>query len=986
MNKKLNRKFWYALVIFSFVGQIAWVIENMYFNVFIYKMFNASAGEISIMVGASAITATLTTLLLGALSDKLGKRKIFISLGYILWGCSIVVFCFIRQDVLSSYFGIVANSLSIGVSIVIIMDCVMTFFGSTANDACFNAWMTECGDSSNRGKIEGINSMMPLIAMLAVFGGFMAFDLNLSSSWTYIFAIVGGVVVFVGLLGLFLIEEKKDIIKTKQPFLENLKYIFKPNTVRENNLLYIVTLAFAVFGISIQIFMPYLILYYEVSLNITNYVIIMAPAIVLAALFTVLYGKLYDMLGFKTAAIPMIAILGAGYIILYFSTHISLVFIGSLLMMCGFLSGMACFGAKIRDLIPKDRTGQFQALRIIGQVLIPGVVGPAIGAFLLRNASTIVNSDGTVAFIPNRIIFLGALAVLLLLTLLMIYIYRIINLTFCSLPMEGQVDWTKYPRPQMRRNSFFSLNGQWSINGEKVVVPFPPESILSKYGRKPGTEYTYEKKFVLPRQFANDKVFLHFGAVDQIATVVLNGVELTTHEGGYLPFSVDITEAVDLKEENTLVVKVIDKLSTDYPYGKQRKKRGGMWYTDISGIWQSVWIESVPNIYIKNVKITTTMTKVKIDVDTNAKEFTVKLPLEEFTITRYFSEKHVEIDMTDIDLPNGEKFVPTLWTPENPKLYEIGIIAAFDRVDSYYALREVNIQNVDGIDRVCLNNEPVFFKGVLDQGYFPNGIFTPFSEEGYEQDVLAMKELGFNTIRKHIKVEPEWFYYYCDKHGMMVVQDMVNSGKYSFFKDTAMPTIGMVKQKDKTLFGKKRKEFFINHCIDTVVHLYNHPCIVGYTIFNEGWGQFDSDSLYVLLKDLDGTRIFDSTSGWFAQSKSDVESMHVYFKTIRLPVTKKPLFLSECGGYSYVVNGHVYSKYNHYGYGSCDNEEELTDAYEEMCNNMVLPAIPNGLCGFIYTQLSDVEDETNGLYTYDRQICKVNKDRMKEINNRLKIR
>lgn len=405
---KLGGKFWLALVIFSLIGQVAWVVENMYFNVFIYEMFNASPEDISAMVAASSVAATVTTLLIGALSDKLGKRKIFICGGYIVWGVSIWSFSLIRMDVIGAVFPGVASAAAVGVSLVIIMDCVMTFFGSSANDACFNAWLTDVTDETNRGAAEGINSMMPLVAILVVFGGFMGFDLSLSESWVMIFNIIGIVVIAIGVLGIFLIREPEVKTEENKHYFANIFYGFRPAVIRENRVLYLTFLAFSVFNISIQIYMPYLILYYTESLKMANYVLVMAPAIILAAVFTAIYGRVYDKKGFRFSVIPTIVLLMLGYVVLYFCKGTALVFIGSLLMMCGYLGGMGIFGAMVRDHTPNNKAGMFQGLRICSQVLIPGIIGPAIGAAVLANAETIVNSDGTESFIPNENIFLAA--------------------------------------------------------------------------------------------------------------------------------------------------------------------------------------------------------------------------------------------------------------------------------------------------------------------------------------------------------------------------------------------------------------------------------------------------------------------------------------------------------------------------------------------------------------------------------------------------
>ena len=405
---KKDKRFYLALIIFCLTGQVAWTVENMYFNVFIYKMFHASAEAISAMVAASAIAATVTTVLIGALSDKLGKRKLFICGGYIAWGISIWSFSLIRMDVISALIPSAASAASVGVTLTILMDCVMTFFGSSANDACFNAWLTDVSDDSNRGHIEGINAMMPLVSILVVFGGFMGFDLDLAESWVTIFNIIGIVVIAIGISGFWLVKDVPMQTEDNQNYFGNIFYGFRPDVVKSNKKLYFTLISVAVFNISIQIFMPYLILYYTEALGLDNYVLIFAPAIVIAAVFTGLYGKVYDRRGFKAAIIPTLLMLMIGYVGLYFFRSTAPVFVASLIMMCGYLGTGAMLGAKVRTHTPENKSGMFQGLRIFAQVLIPGVIGPAIGAAVLKNAETIVNSDGTTSFIPNENIFLWA--------------------------------------------------------------------------------------------------------------------------------------------------------------------------------------------------------------------------------------------------------------------------------------------------------------------------------------------------------------------------------------------------------------------------------------------------------------------------------------------------------------------------------------------------------------------------------------------------
>ena len=991
--KKLGRKFWTALVIFGLIGQVAWTVENMYLNVFIYKMFHASAADISFMVSASSVAAALTTILVGALSDKLGKRKIFICGGYLVWGITILSFGLVKLDVLTPMFGEVTKASAVGVTLVIILDCVMTFFGSAANDAGYNAWITEAGSESSRGQIEGINSMMPLLSILVVFGGFMGFDLDKAESWTTIFTIIGIVVLVAGVAGFFLIEEMKPVSKQSSSYWDNITYSFRISTMKENKLLYAVLGVFALFGISIQTFMPYLILYYEKALLMENYVLIMAPAILLAAIITGIYGGFYEQLGFqKSTVLPMTMLMG-GYVILYVSKATVPVFVGSLFMMAGYLTGMTVFGAKIRDHIPQNMEGRFQGIRIIGQVLIPGVIGPVIGAFVLRNAEQIENSDGTFSFIPNRSIWVAAIITGIIVIGALYAVFAMIREGHYELWTEAgegykesdnketkENGWRQYPRPQMKRDGFVILDRDWKLNGHDIKIPFPPQSMLSGYTHSVGSQLTYETTFTIPEDFDRERILLHFGAVDQIAEVFVNGSLVGKHEGGYLPFFFDVTEQVKRDGVNQLVVKAVDTLSREYPYGKQCKKRGGMWYTPVSGIWQMVWMENVKSAYIKKVVLTPDLEGVNVQLEIAGLEqpekvgFRVKVTLDNGEML----EESFGGLTGRVTIPN-----PRHWTIDEPYLYQMTIQFMEDNVESYFALRTIAIEERKGIKRVCLNGNPIFMHGVLDQGYYSDGIYLPAEPEEYERDILRMKELGFNMLRKHIKVEPECFYYYCDKHGMLVMQDMINNGGYSFIFDTALPTVGMKQKKDTVGKYDSRMKIFVEHTKQTIEHLYSHPCIVAYTIFNEGWGQFDSDKMYDYVKGLDNTRLIDSTSGWFWQQKNDFDSEHIYFKTIDLEVGERPMFVSECGGYTRLIDGHYYSKYNCYGYGGADTDEKLTAMVVDMYKKMIEPGIPKGVCGCVYTQLSDVEDEVNGLYTYDRKVCKVDKKTMYALSKEL---
>ena len=539
-----------------------------------------------------------------------------------------------------------------------------------------------------------------------------------------------------------------------------------------------------------------------------------------------------------------------------------------------------------------------------------------------------------------------------------------------------------YPRPQFKRDSFYSLDGIWQfgvndtteIYDKEIIVPFCPESLLSGINEAFSEDKTlfYKREFSLPNDFNIGRVLLHFGAVDQSCQVYLNGILLGEHYGGYDAFSFDITQ--HLSDKNVLTVKVKDTLKNCiFPYGKQCENPGGMWYTRVSGIWQTVWCESVPENYISSIKISTTQCSAEIFVN----------GINEGEIT-FLGEEDIKAPII-----NGKAFIrfdnPHLWSPEDPYLYYFSIKAGGDSVSSYLALRTLTIDEYNGKKRLLLNGKPYFFHGALDQGYFSDGIFTPASLTEYTDDILKMKSLGFNMLRKHIKVEPEFFYSECDRYGMVVFQDAVNNGKYSFFRDTALPTVGLLKKTDKNShknpISRKR---FIEGMEKTVKQLYNHPSICQWTIFNEGWGQFCADEMYDRLKTLDSSRFVDSASGWFFANNNDFDSRHIYFRKLKVKTSDKPIFISEFGGYSLNIEGHVFNSKSTYGYGKFSNREDFAATLRNLYLNQVLPLVEKGLCATVYTQLSDVEDETNGLITYDRKVMKIKPSEFADIYDKIK--
>ena len=420
-------------------------------------------------------------------------------------------------------------------------------------------------------------------------------------------------------------------------------------------------------------------------------------------------------------------------------------------------------------------------------------------------------------------------------------------------------------------------------------------------------------------------------------------------------------------------MEVSDPLDKELPYGKQRRDRGGMWYTPISGIWQPVWLEGVPTEYIRTLKLTPTLNSITIETEGGAAEKTIVLQTEQGP-----REYTYQGDTITIEIEN-----PALWTPEQPYLYSFTLTAGEDQIESYFALRTVSIESVNGQAYICLNGKPLFFHGLLDQGYYSDGIYLPATPEGYRYDILTMKKLGFNMLRKHIKVEPDLFYYYCDKYGMVVFQDAVNSGKYSFLVDTGLPTIGLKKGITHRA-SPRRREQFESTLREMTVLLHNHPCVCYYTIFNEGWGQYDADRIYREMKALDPIRVWDATSGWFIEKESDVTSDHIYFRKVEIkPDPTRPAVLSEFGGYSYKVPEHSFNLDKTYGYKKFDDAGEFSKALEALYRDEIIPAIEKGLCAAVLTQVSDVEDETNGLVTYDRRTVKVDEFVMTDLAHEL---
>ena len=558
----------------------------------------------------------------------------------------------------------------------------------------------------------------------------------------------------------------------------------------------------------------------------------------------------------------------------------------------------------------------------------------------------------------------------------------------------------EYPRPQMARDSYLNLNGPWSYaittSAQKpaqadgtILVPFSPESELSGVGHvlQPEEYLWYIRTVTLPDGFNVGRVLLHFGAVDQIATVWCNGVELTTHTGGYLPFTVDITEV--LAKENTILVCVRDATNrSQLPRGKQTLHPHGIWYTPQSGIWQTVWAELVPERYIGSLLFTPELPEGRI----RWQVFSAAPQGAKVSVT--YQGEPVAEGGTDADGCGSAVIAPEqlhLWTPETPELYDVTVTLGDDTVKSYFAMRTVGTgRDAAGHPCLLLNGQPYFHHGVLDQGYWPDGLYTAPSDEALIYDIQLMKRLGFNMLRKHIKIEPMRWYYHCDRLGMLVWQDMPSGGgRYNLLTISA-PLITGIHLKDShyRLFARTDpdgRDSFRQELEEMIRQLQNCPCIVLWVPFNEGWGQFDAKQITRLVRKLDPTRLIDHASGWHDQGVSDVRSLHVYFKPYRFRPDKKgrAVVLSEFGGYNLPVAGHTWNEKN-FGYKGYQTPKALGEAVRKLYETQIIPARKAGLAADVYTQLSDVEDEVNGFVTYDRRVEKLPGALMQAIARELK--
>ena len=567
--------------------------------------------------------------------------------------------------------------------------------------------------------------------------------------------------------------------------------------------------------------------------------------------------------------------------------------------------------------------------------------------------------------------------------------------------LDRECPLAAYPRPQLARDSYLCLNGLWDYavedgeeytrrNTGKILVPFAPESLLSGCGfqLQSGETLWYERTFTLPEGFRQDRVLLHFGAVDQCCRVLVNGREAGRHEGGYLPFCLDIT-ALLTDGENRLTAAVTDDAEGGvYGMGKQRYKRGGIWYTATSGIWQTVWLESVPENYVKSLRLTP-------DLDAKCLRWHIEADAPEGGRVTVSAAGTVIAEGRADACGDGVCAIPPAhfraWSPEDPFLYDVEIALGRDRVTSYFGMRKFSVMRHNGRQVLALNNAPYFQSGLLDQGYWSDGLYTPPSDEAMVYDIRTAKELGFRMLRKHIKIEPLRWYYHCDRLGMLVWQDMV-SGFESFdpLYTQVLPFLGIhLKDAPSRRFGRSGeagRRQYQRELEDTVALLYNCVSLCLWVPFNEGWGQFDAAQTAERVRALDPTRLIDHASGWHDQGAGDLKSRHVYYRPVRMKHDgRRALALTEFGGYSLPLAGHC-AQEKSFGYRTYRDAEDWMDAVEKLYEKEVIPLIASqGLSAAVYTQLSDVEDEVNGLLTFDRQVCKADGARLRRLNEKLKF-
>ena len=1042
-SSKVGVRKWFIFILVGLIGQFAWAIENMYLNTYItYLNFTDVSGVgfnysmlIAITTALSAIVATLTTIFMGSLTDRVNKRKIFISIGYIVWGISTASF-----GLLNVGGGSANNLIPISMTafqaaiMVIVIDCFMTFFGSTSNDAAFNSYVTKNTNSLNRGKVEGVLAVLPLIAMLIIFVGLNGLTTEaMGYRWDLFFYIVGALVLFVGLISTILIP-KEDTIKVEDLSYTRLLFDgFKPKTVKENKLLYLVLVGYFIYGVAIQVYFPYLMVYVQYTCSIANsgegfltpFAIVMAIALLGGSLLSVIIGIFSDKFSKEKMMISVVTILIIGCLMMFFAPFIKddtirLVYssISGLIMILGYVSVPTIFNAMVKDNIPKGKEGSFMGVRMIFVVALPMCIGPFIGDALNASlGSTYLSDFGVESNIPSEYGYIVAIFILLLTFIPIFFIlkmnkdkgmkkaYKNKGYLYSDLRKEYtkeelDFDLSKHPRPQLERVDFMSINGEWDIEISKNpnideinfssigMVPFAVESPISQVNHLlESDEFIYYKKVVsIPKSLQKEHIFLNFEGVDQECWVYINKKLATYHVGGYTRFKVDIKEFIEDENYENIEITIKVKDVTDDSYhmvGKQRLHPSGWFYSSSSGIYKPVYIESIDGDYIESVLYTSLYDEesVLVNVKTNV-DGEVKLFINE---KEYLIEANKE---TKIKL---DPFIA--WDINNPYLYDVKIVFNKDEVKSYFGVRKIEIKG-DENKGIYLNNRRIILNGLLDQGYYYLGGLTPRSYDEYLNDIKNAKELGYNCLRKHIKVENDYYYYYADKLGVLLIQDIPNGGDRIKFLNVVFPRFSIKlfnKEKFNTYesYGRTNdegRELFKKDLLEIINNTSSFPSVIIYTLFNEAWGQFDGSKMYEYVKPLVKNQLIDTASGWLDCVKSDFYSIHSYtfpaFKRKDDKGYNRPYVLTEIGGASLKVKGH-YDYPKLYGHHICLSQKAYEKRYVSLYKKMIKRMKDNNLNGIIYTELSDCETEANGIYTLDREVLKIDKEIIKAINKEI---